>query len=667
MTEHPHLRPNGRTGPLSVQDPAAQTQTGAPGTDRVTKDGATKEGAAKDGATLSGTAAGTPGSARAVPPAVAPAGRSLYDELRSLEPETLQNLAGSLHSVFARLAEAGFLTTDPNAPRGMLYDRPDPFGAKPAIARAAAALWQDPMRVHTAQTELWDSLAGVWNGYLGRLAGNPAKPSPDKRFKDPEWTQNPQYELLVRTYLTISEFFIRQAETAPGLSEAERRKAVFFTREKLDALSPTNFAGINPQIIREAIRTGGQSLLDGIDNYINDTKRGQGNLKISQTDFTKFDVGRNIATAPGKVVFRNRLIELLQYSPTTEKVFRTPLLIFPPWINKFYIMDLTPANSMIRWLTDQGFTVFLVSWANPDHNNKDLIFEDYAKEGVFPALEAVGQATGEKDCNVIGYCIGGTMLASTLAYMGQTGDKRIKSATFFAAQTDFSEAGDLLIFTDDMAFDYLQSLIDRNDGILDGQYMSATFNLLRGNDLIWRYWVDNYLLGKTPPAFDLLYWNADQTRMTRGTHLFYIDNYYRNNRLSRGELFFLGKRVSLSDIKIPCFFQAGREDHIAPYNSIYKGARKFGGPVRFMLAGSGHIAGVINHPAQGKYQHWINDSLPATADAWLLGAEERKGSWWPSWFEWLAPRSGAKVTARIPGERNLPALGDAPGGYVKVT
>lgn len=610
-------------------------------------------------------------SAPAHPPQLPP---GILDLLRKLDATTSIEISRNLAEVYKKLTQAGLLSTAPDGPRGIIFDRPDPFGAGPAITEAANAFWRAPETAFPAQMELWRGLTNVWGNFLGRLAGQTPEPTKDKRFKDPEWTQNPAYEMLMRTYLTLSDWCVKQVEAAPGLSVQERRKATFFARATTDAFAPTNFAAMNPQVIRETIETGGKNLVQGIDNYVHDVKRGKGRLQISQTDLTAFEIGRNIATTPGKVVFRNRLIELIQYEATTDEVYAVPLLIFPPWINKFYIMDLKSENSMIRWLTDQGFTVFVVSWANPDQAKADIGFEDYALEGVFPALDIVQKITGEKQVNLVGYCIGGTMLSSTLAYMGQTGDKRANSATFFAAQTEFSDAGDLLVFTDDQAFDYLNMLMDRGAGILEGQHMAATFNLLRGNDLIWRYWIDNYMMGKSPPAFDLLYWNADQTRMTKRAHTFYLDNFYRHNKLARGEMTFLGKNIRLSDVKIPVFFQAGREDHIAPYASIYRGAKLFGGPVQFLLAGSGHIAGVINHPAAKKYQHWIYDAmqdvkagaLPATADAWALGAKEHPGSWWPHWSKWLAGRSGKKVKARKPGGNNVKPICDAPGEYVKV-
>jgi len=404
----------------------------------------------------------------------------------------------------------------------------------------------------------------------------------------------------------------------------------------------------------------------GMENFAADLQRGGGQLSISQTDFTPFKVGENIATAPGKVVFQNELIQLLQFDPTTPQVHQIPLLIFPPWINKFYILDLRPENSMIRWLTAQGFTVFVTSWVNPDQRLAARTFEDYMIEGVYAASEAVMKQCGVDRMNTVGYCIGGTLLSCTLAYMAAKGDQRFASATFFAAQQDFSEAGDLLLFTDEAWIGDVEKQMDAGGGILPGKTMADTFNALRANDLIWSFFVNNYLLGKEPKPFDLLYWNSDQTRMPKTLHLYYLREFYKNNRLSKGELTLGGVRLDLGQVKTPVFVQSSKEDHIAPLRSVYKGAKLFGGPVEFMMAGSGHIAGVINHPDAKKYQHWTNTALPGAVDDWVAGAVEHPGSWWPHWGEWLAAKSGPMVPARDPTKGPLRPLEDAPGSFVKV-
>ncbi len=401
-------------------------------------------------------------------------------------------------------------------------------------------------------------------------------------------------------------------------------------------------------------------------NLAADLERGGGALSIAQTDYTMFRVGENVATAPGKVVFQNDIIQLLQFSPSTEQVFEVPLLIFPPWINKFYILDLRPENSMIRWLTDQGFTVFVTSWVNPDGSLAAKTFEDYLNEGIYAAVDAVTRQTGSKTVNAVGYCIGGTLLSCALALMATRGDERIASATFFASQQDFSEAGDLLLFANPEWLADLEARMDAGGGVLAGAAMAETFNLLRANDLIWSFFVNNYLMGKEPRPFDLLFWNSDQTRMPKTLHLFYLRKFYVENALAKGELELEGERLDLGKVKTPIFVQSSKEDHIAPARSVYKGARLFGGETRFTLAGSGHIAGVINAPVAKKYQHWTNDALPGTYEEWLAGAVEHPGSWWPFWSEWLSRRAGEKVPARDPAAGPLPPIEDAPGSFVKV-
>ncbi len=414
------------------------------------------------------------------------------------------------------------------------------------------------------------------------------------------------------------------------------------------------------------IATGGESLVKGMENFQADLARGGGQLSIAQTDYEMFKIGENVATAPGKVVFRNEIIELLQFSPATETVCEIPLVIFPPWINKFYILDLRPENSMIRWLTAQGITVFVASWVNPTPELAGRTFEDYMREGIYAGTQAAMDQCGTSQVTSVGYCIGGTLLSATLAHMAAKGDKRIAAATFFAAQQDFSEAGDLLLFTNEDWLKDLEQKMDQGGGVLSGQTMADTFNALRGNDLIWSFFVNNYLLGKEPKPFDLLFWNSDQTRMPRTLHLFYLRRFYGENAMAKGELTLDGVKIDLSAVKTPVYVQSSKEDHIAPARSVYKGAKLFGGPVTFTMAGSGHIAGVINAPVANKYQHWTNPKLPATLEDWQAGAVEHPGSWWPHWIEWLKSHSGKQVPARDPAKGKLKPLGDAPGDYVKV-
>ena len=410
------------------------------------------------------------------------------------------------------------------------------------------------------------------------------------------------------------------------------------------------------------IETGGASVLDGLRQARQDVEKGNGKLTISQTDESIFKLGKNVATAKGKVVYKNDLIELIQFEASTETVYKRPLLIFPPWINKFYILDLREENSMIRWLRDQGYSVFVVSWRSADETTKDFTWDDYVEKGAYAAVKATLKAANAKDLNAVGYCIGGTMLTSALAHMAQNGDKRIKSATYFASQMDFETAGDLLVFTDEHAIAHIDKLLEKNKGLMPGESMGETFNWLRPVDLVWRYVIDNYMLGKKPRPFDLLYWNADQTNIPGPTHRTYLKDLYAENALAKGRFKVLGDTVNVKDIEIPVLVQAGRDDHICPYSSVYKTAKAFSGDATFILAGSGHIAGVVNHPDAKKYQHWVNKDLPDTADEWLENAEEHPGSWWPEWHKWLRKKSGKKIPAR-----KLPkkTYGKAPGKYVK--
>ena len=468
--------------------------------------------------------------------------------------------------------------------------------------------------------------------------------------------------MIRQTYQLNSSWLQKLIGSATELDEATKRKASFFAKQTAEAFSPTNFFSTNPTALKAMIESGGESLVQGLKLAHEDIKRGHGRLLISQTDGTPFEVGRNVATAPGKVVFRNNLIELLQYTPVTETVYKRPLLIFPPWINKFYILDLRVENSMIRWLTEQGISVFVVSWRSADHSMNKVTWDDYVESGAYAALEQVLKISGSKSVNSVGYCIGGTMLASALAKMAQEKDERVHSATFFASQSDFVEAGDLRVFTDEHAIAHIQNVIDENGGIMAGEDMAETFNYLRPSDLVWRYVVDNYMLGKKPRPFDLLFWNSDQTNIPGPTHKTYLKDLYGDNALSMGNFKVLGKKVNLSDITIPTMFQAGRDDHISPFRSVYRAAKAFGGNAEFVLAGSGHIAGVINHPDAKKYQHWTNPDLPDSPDDWLEGSVEHEGSWWPHWMKWLAAKSGKKTEA-LPVEDK--GLGDAPGTYVK--
>ncbi|MBI1239371.1 MAG: class I poly(R)-hydroxyalkanoic acid synthase [Alphaproteobacteria bacterium] len=547
----------------------------------------------------------------------------------------------------------------------------DPMNIAGAFIELTTRLMANPAQALEAQTALWKDYVTLWSGAIRRLMGQDVDPivSPrpgDKRFRAPEWQELQIFDFIKQSYLLTANWLHQTVEGVEGLDPKTRKKIDFFTKQFADAISPSNFVVTNPEVIKETLRTSGENLVNGFEHLLADLKRGHGKLNIAQTAFDKFEIGTNLATTPGKVIFENDLLQLLQFSPTTDEVYARPLLIFPPWINKYYILDLKPENSFIRWMVAKGYTVFVASWVNPDQRLAQKTFEDYMIEGIYGALEAVEKATGQRQVNAIGYCIGGTLLGATLAHMAAKGDDRIASATFFAAQVDFSEAGDLQVFIDDEQLEGLEQQMKDAGGYLEGSAMAQTFNMLRANDLIWSFVVNNYLLGKDPMPFDLLYWNADATRMPSRMHLFYLRECYMNNALAKGKMTLGGVKLDLHKVKIPVFLQSSRDDHIAPYRSVYKATKLYSGPVRFMVAGSGHIAGVINPPAAHKYQYWLNDSPTETVEEWWKGAKEFPGSWWPEWEQnWLREKAGEKVPARIPGDGALPVLEDAPGSYVK--
>jgi len=548
---------------------------------------------------------------------------------------------------------------------------PDPLGIGRAFMDMTTRMMAQPDKLVQAQTELWNQYMRLWHHAARRMLGEEPEPvvtpqKGDNRFRDPAWEENFLCDYIKQSYLLTSRWLQEQVRQVEGMDEHTAEKVDFYTRQFADALAPTNFVMTNPKVLRETIDSGGQNLVRGLQNLLRDLEAGKGELRIAQTDASAFSVGENIAVTPGKVIFQNDLMQLLQYEPSTEQVYKRPLLIIPPWINKFYILDLRPENSFIKWATEQGHTVFVISWVNPDEKLAAKSFADYMLEGPLAALDAIEQAIGEKDANVIGYCLGGTLLASTLAYMAARNDRRIKSATYFAAMVDFTEVGDLSVFIDE---DQLTALEARmaDKGYLEGASMANTFNLLRSNDLIWSFVVNNYLLGRDPFPFDLLYWNSDSTRMPAAMHSFYLRNMYQHNRLVEpGGIELDGVPIDLSKVKTPSFLLASREDHIAPWPTVYRGTQIYSGPVTFVLAASGHIAGVINHPAANKYAHWTNPECPPEPGEWLAGSTEQPGSWWPAWAQWVGKYGGKKVPARRPGEGGLPALEDAPGSYVKM-
>ncbi len=588
------------------------------------------------------------------------------ENIRKLE-ELSVNIAKAAMTAQSALAKTVFRT-----PPGEGATPPvDPFQVAPAMTEVMSSLAAKPDKLIEAQSELLSGYMELWGTMTRRsLNAEPPvvekKPASDKRFADPRWDQNLMFDMMKQSYLLSSNWLNKLISSAEGIDPVVKRRAEFFTKLLTDAMSPSNFLMSNPAALQALIDTKGESLVKGMERFAEDLARGDGKLMISQADSSRFTVGVNVATTPGKVVYRGRYFELLQYSPATEQVREIPLLIFPPWINKFYILDLQAKNSLIKWLTEQGFTVFVTAWVNPDISMKDTTFEDYLFGGIYEAVQKVIEQTGARSVNTVGYCIGGTLLGVALAHMAEKGDTRINSATFFTAQHDFSEAGDLLLFTSEAWLKELERMMDAAGGVLPGSAMADTFNALRANDLIWSFFVNNYLLGKDLTPFDLLCWNADQTRMPKALHMFYLRKFYGENALTTGKLVMAGVDIDLKKVKIPIYEQAGREDHIAPPRSVYKGSKLFGGPVTFMLAGSGHIAGVVNPPAANKYMHWLNDAHPDTLEAWLEGAHEHAGSWWPHWANWLHKLSGDIIPARDPSKGKLKPIMDAPGSYVLV-
>lgn len=535
-----------------------------------------------------------------------------------------------------------------------------------------AEYWlSDPKRAFELQTSLGRAYLELWATTAKRMAGEQAPPAiaadpKDKRFADPEWSQNQFFDFLKQLYLLTAQWGEKLVSDAEDIDEHTKAKAAFYVKQITNAISPSNFVLTNPELLRETLSSNAENLVRGMRQLSEDIKAGQGNLKISQSDASRFEVGRDLALTPGKVIFQNDLMQLIQYEPTTPDVLKVPLLIVPPWINKFYILDLTPEKSFIKWCVDQGITVFVISWVNPDAKLAAKGFEQYMNEGPIAALDAIEQATGEKKVHAVGYCVGGTLLAITLAYLAAKKKNRVVSATMFAAQVDFTFAGDLKVFVDEERVKQLEEHM-KQQGYLEASSMANTFNMLRSNDLIWPYVVNNYLKGKKPFPFDILFWNADATRMPAANHSFYLRNCYLNNRLSKGEMEVAGVKLDLSKVKIPIYNLATREDHIAPAKSVMEGSKYFGGPVKYVLAGSGHIAGVVNSPAKTKYQYWLGGKPEgADVDAWMKKAKEHAGSWWPDWLDWLKGQNDKTVKAREPGGGKLTPIEDAPGSYVKV-
>jgi polyhydroxyalkanoate synthase len=537
---------------------------------------------------------------------------------------------------------------------------------------AVAEYWMsDNDRSTELQTKIAKAYLDLWGSSARRLAGEQAppaiSPSPrDKRFADPEWKSNQFFDFVMQLYLLTTEWAQDLVKNAEGLDAHTRKKAEFYIQQITNALAPSNFVLTNPEVLRETLASNGDNLVRGMKMLAEDIEAGGGTLRIRQSDPANLVVGVNMATTPGKVIFQNDLMQLIQYTPATENVLRTPLLIVPPWINKFYILDLKPEKSFIKWCVDQGVTVFVISWVNPDKSLGAKTWEDYMKEGPLAAMDAIERATGEMRVHTMGYCVGGTLLATTLAWLAEKRRVRATSATFLAAQVDFTHAGDLLVFVDEGQISALERDMQAS-GVLEGAKMAMAFNMLRSNDLIWSYVVSNYLKGQPPSAFDLLHWNSDATRMPAANHSYYLRNCYLENRLSAGSMVLDNTLLDLSKVKVPIYNLATREDHIAPADSVLYGSQFFGGPVKYVLSGSGHIAGVVNPPASGKYQYWTNDNIhDVTLADWLKGAQEHKGSWWPDWRQWLESLDAEQVPARAVGTDALPPIEEAPGSYVRV-
>jgi len=548
----------------------------------------------------------------------------------------------------------------------------DPFNLTDACSSWLDMLSKNPEKIMEANMNYWQDAMKLYQqsamAIMGLGGGETVinEQKGDRRFRHEAWQDQPVYNLIKQSYLLTSRWARDLVTDVDGMDKKTADKIAFFTERYLDSLSPTNFASTNPAVIEKTIESNGENLVKGLQNMLGDLDKSKGALQITMTDTSAFTLGENVATTPGKVVFRNRMLELIQYTPTTEKVYTKPLLIIPPWINKFYVLDLQPRNSLVKWLTDQGHSVFVISWVNPDSSYRDTSFDDYVTDGLGVAIDAVEKATGQKQVNAIGYCIGGALLATALPYFKARGDQRITSATFLTTMLDYEEPGELGVFVDQKQVDSLDAQM-AGEGYLEGKSMATTFNMLRANDLIWSFYVNSYLLGNDPKPFDLLYWNSDSTRMPAKMHSWYLSNFYINNLLREpGGVEIDGEKIDLRSIDIPVCFVSTIDDHIAPWRSTYAGTKLVSGPVKFILGGSGHIAGVVNPPADKKYGYRVTDKPPADPDKWFETTEPNEGSWWPEWQRWIYRKAGKKIPARQPGDGKLKAIEDAPGSYVKV-
>ena len=581
-------------------------------------------------------------------------------------------LAQNLARVFEQLAQiARQIAERPELAKKQAETQVTPIDqVTKTLGAVAQAYMAEPQKLMEAQTQLWNSYSQLWQNAWAKALGTPTEPmaSParnDKRFKDKDWQENTVFDFLKQFYLISANWAQDFVKNADGLDEHTRQKAKFYVEQILNALSPSNFPVSNPEILRATLASNGANLIEGLKHLEQDMASPDGRLRIKQSDMTAFEIGKNIAMTPGKVVFRNDTFELIQYSPSVQRTYEIPLLIIPPWINKFYILDLNPKKSFVRWATEQGLTVFVVSWVNADEKQGRKSFSDYMREGFLEAVQAVQDATGAEKVNTIGYCIGGTLVAAALGYMAAKNDHRVNAATFFTTQVDFEKAGDLRVYVDEEQVKWIEERMEEK-GYLAGSRMADAFNLLRSNDLIWSYVINNYMLGKEPMPFDLLYWNSDSTQMPAGVHSFYLRECYLANKLSQGKMILDGVHIDLKKVKVPVYNLAARDDHIAPLPSVFKVGQYFGGETKLVVSGSGHIAGVVNPPEARKYKYWTNDASAEILENWLKTATEHEGSWWPDWAEWITTRSGAKVSAPVPGDGKLDVLENAPGSYVTV-
>ncbi len=588
--------------------------------------------------------------------------RGTMPQMGALTPADAQHWAG----VTARLQQLWlqFLTEQATKPHNaMAYLDPTRWMAL-AQGWAKAMPLADPAR----QKALFDEGMALWQGVLAQFGiggeGQASElPRQDRRFADERWRAHPAFALIHQTYLFLVERVAEMVDEIEGLPKDQREKLRFATKAISEAASPANIPFLNPVVIERTLETKGENLVSGMEHLLADMRKGQ----LTHTDGSGFVLGETIASTPGKVVFETELFQLIQYAPTTEEVLEVPLVIFPPWINRFYILDLNPKKSFVRWAVAQGITTFMVSWKSADASMKDVVWDDYVRAQM-AAIDHIRERLGVKAVHAIGYCVAGTTLAATLSVLARRGEAdKVKSATFFTAQVDFELGGDLLHFVDDQQLATIEAI--SQDGYLDGRYMAATFNLLRGTDLIWNYVVNNYMLGEEYPAFDLLYWNGDTTNLPSRWHLAYLRDLYRDNRLVEKDAMSVdGTAIDLSLVKTPAYIQAGREDHIAPAASVWRITHHFTGPLKFVLAGSGHIAGVVNPPEAQKYQYWTNDGSPRSFEDFVAGASEHKGSWWPNWADWLRQQDDKTMLVkgkRVPGGKGDTVIEDAPGRYVK--